>query len=151
MSLKSPLHPDNLPETLAQRVQVLRELRGWSTAKLAQLASMPLEVLMDIEAGLMPFLPEVTRRRLARALRIPTGWLKQVERVPGLTPIAADDTIALQASVLPISLDDTTCPECSGRLHQRSFEREDPDGGKYTLVRSRCGQCLFQRSIELPR
>ncbi|MEB3206208.1 MAG: hypothetical protein VKK59_02520 [Vampirovibrionales bacterium] len=152
MSLKPPFQPDSLPDTLAQRVQVLRELRGFSSAKLAHLASIPLELLQDIEGGLMPFLPEVTRRRLARALRIPTEWLKQVERVPGLTPTAIiDETMPLPANISPMRLDDTVCPECSGVLHQRSFEREDPDGGKYTLVRSRCSQCLFQRSIELAR
>ena len=146
-SIKPPQLPADLPTTLAQRVQMLRELRGWSSAKLAELAAVPFDTLQDVEGGLMTFLPEVTRRRLARALRIPTGWLKAVEHIPEGARLELDE--ATSRPPKPLSLEETACPECGADVHRREFDREDPDGARYVLVRHRCSRCLYERSVEM--
>ncbi|MEB3246051.1 MAG: hypothetical protein VKJ06_08725 [Vampirovibrionales bacterium] len=149
MAIKSPT---DLPQTLAGRVQTLREARGYTRARLAQIASMPLELIDAIEGGLELFLAEVNRRRLARALRVPTLWLRQVER----DPLALQEVTGLRGQTSAPSLNAldadalSQCPDCGADIHVRTFNRQDVDGKAFELIRARCTKCLFERTAEMP-
>ena len=68
-----------LPETLAKRVQFLRDQRDLTQRQLAQQAALPLQQIEDIEAGLELFLSPDIRQRLARILRVKANVLEEVE------------------------------------------------------------------------
>ena len=138
-----------LPETLAQRVRFLREQLYMTPEVLAWKSRLPLGTIEDIESGVEMFLAPSVRSRLARALQVRPGQIKEVEKVP-------DEKISIEVPVLQRKsvdlLEDMranpdaeyTCPRCSAPLVVREFERRDLQDNAFTIIKAHCTQCLFR-------
>lgn len=147
---------------------MLRQIRGdWSVNQLAEAANLSVEQIEAVEAGLEPFLSGTVRRRLARALRVPAHWLKEVERLPGEPPlepvslvyrslVVGNKRLPLDAMLENLKTAEQTgdagfwpCPDCGAGLMVRAFERQTLQGEPLQAVRLNCTQCLFRLEQEL--
>ena len=135
-----------LGDTLAKRVQILRESCGLSQSKLAELANLPLSQVEDIERGLELFLSASVRQKLARVLKIKGSTLQAVEKAPEhVEP-------RLSASAREQYIDEIIhypnrsyyCPFCKATLDVRLFHRKDLEDNPLVEVKANCTQCLFR-------
>ena len=134
-----------LPSTLAQRVQVLRQARGFSLQRLAEITHIALNVLEDIEAGLVLFLSPHTRQKLSKALRVSASTLHAVERPtpeqPQLTPEELDH---YWQRIMTQPHQPHTCPQCTALLVIRQFLRRDLEDQPLVHWVVHCSKCLFK-------
>lgn len=135
-----------LPSTLAQRVQVLREKRGITRARLAESAQVPESLIEDIEEGLTLFLAPAVRQKLARALKIKPSTLQQVEKtVDAPKPLLSAEGVAHLLSEIE-AFPDTQhdCPACGKPLVVRIFDRRDLEDRPIIELKIHCSGCLFK-------
>jgi transcriptional regulator with XRE-family HTH domain len=137
-----------MEETLALRVQKLRESLYLTPRGLAQKALLSEDTVQDIESGLQLFLSPATRSRLARALRVRPEKLAEVER-PFQPPQYPDWTTEQRIDFLQRLLEHPTqshaCPSCGhGPLLVQTFERRDLNNQPITAVKVRCSRCFFK-------
>ena len=156
--MAAPSIPDTLPDTLSQRVQLFRELCGITQRRLADEASLPHALIEDIESGIETILSPFNRRKLARALRIPSLLLKievdSDEPNPADKPLwnssTYSRTLYFGQKKLPLDAMLTNpegfwpCPDCGQGLHVRTFERRDLEDTPLTAIRLDCQHCLFR-------
>lgn len=155
-----PPKPD-MPDTLARRVQFLREARDLTPRRLAELCALPLQQVEDIEAGIEGFLAPAIRSRLARALHVPGDWILEVERRPTLAditgaplPTSSGEASLLLNIALPwfeILAQPTaafSCPDCGRTLQVRKFQRLDLDDRAIDTLKIHCTGCLFRAERE---
>jgi transcriptional regulator with XRE-family HTH domain len=140
-----------LPDTLAQRVRFLREQRGVTIQRLAELCGLSVQLIEDIEAGIELFLAPSSRQRLARGLRVQSAVIKMVEKpVPrpertgkGPQPPSLEALWANPEQRL-------YCPECGAELTVRMFERQDLQGHPIHTAKIHCTRCLYRTEREAP-
>lgn len=142
-----------LPDTLAKRVQYLREVRDMTQRQLAQKTAMTEQAIHDIEAGLELFLSPAIRQRLARELRVKADTLKEVESHPEKEDSLNDFKVQQkrkQASLLMVSkiragiTQGLMCPECEHDMVVQIFSREDLEGNRFDVIKAHCSSCLFR-------
>lgn len=142
---KRPALPD-LPDTLAQRLQVLRARLDLTQHQLAQRAAMAPDAIDALESGLTLFLAVPVRQRLARALRVSPQTLAEVERPPQTDvnrPLSPEDAADLLAAMAERPDRAYYCPQCGARLNVRTSERRDIEDRLLVAVRAACTACLF--------
>lgn len=137
-----------LPDTLAQRVQFLRERRMMTPALLAFRAQVPLHVVEDIEAGIETFLAPAVRQRLARVLHVRSVDLAEVEKQLDYqspdTPSLQQKSLDLRNAILQAPQAEYACPSCQAPLAIRLFERRDLQDNLLQVIKAHCTQCLFR-------
>jgi transcriptional regulator with XRE-family HTH domain len=144
---KSPGSSRTLANTLALRVQQLREQYGYSQERLAELANLPLSQIQDIEAGIELFLSPSVRQKLARVLKTRASVLKAVEKpqqtqlTPYLSPEARERYIE---EILHHPNQAYDCLICGGPLAVRLFNRRDLEDNPLVEVKAHCSRCLFR-------
>jgi transcriptional regulator with XRE-family HTH domain len=147
-----PAESAALPPTLAQRVQVLRERMGWTTAALAQRAIVTVEELDDIEQGMVLFLSAHVRQKLAKTLRVPPAVLQAVEIRPlenetvgpPAQQLSALDQIELLEWLANEPVRYIACPQCGTSAQVLRFERRDGHGHVLHAIKVRCPACWFK-------
>jgi transcriptional regulator with XRE-family HTH domain len=156
----SPPTSTPLPDTLAQRVQVLRQRLDLTIARLAHKAQIDEQVILDIEAGLTLFLSTHTRQMLARALRVTLDCLEVTEQrhtgdkqtgqpllssslmhTGGLT---AEAQFALLEAMVNTPDAVFDCPHCQHVLTVQRFIRHDGHGQPIHAIKVRCDKCWFK-------
>lgn len=143
-----------LPDTLARRVQFLRESRDLTQNQLAKKAAIPMEMIRDIEAGLEMFLAPAVRQKLARALRVRSGDLKAVEKRPTVeeehpeAETLRQEGRALLRAIRRAPQAEHRCPECAALLNVRVFQRRDLEENLLETVKVHCPNCLFRLESE---
>jgi len=139
-----------LPDTLALRVQALRDALDLTQRQLAQRAILDLELIQDIESGIEPFLAPAVRGKLARVLRVKPYILEEVEKRPHSRPdpypIGPDSRLKLVQHWIDHPTDSHTCPHCSAPLVLQVFERRDLHNQLLHAVKAHCSVCLFRLS-----
>jgi transcriptional regulator with XRE-family HTH domain len=143
------MNPNTLPDTLAQRVQQLREQRDITLSTLARLALLEEDDVRDIEQGITLFLAPHTRQKLAKVLRIKPYVLEDVEKPPPSPdngPIvkrfsAVEQLQFLQKLLNSPAVDYTACPRCDDIAQVQRFERQDIHGLTVHAIKVRCPHC----------
>ena len=151
-----------LPETLAQRIQFFRVLKGFTPQQLAKKAHLPLDTIEQIEAGIDVIVSTLVRMRLARGLGISSEWLKTPDTEAMLEAIDANqDSYQLWLAqrdllegILEAPGQPHACPEC--HINQRVatlvidvFLRRTLDGEPIQTYKIRCSKCLFSMTHEV--
>lgn len=145
----------DLPATLAQRVQVLREQLGITTTRLAERALLPVELIQDVESGIELFLSPAIRMKLARALRVKPHILQDVEK-PGpehnKSFHALDPRLYKLKEAFYRMVDNPdaveACPQCGNALVLQRFERKDLQDQPITHYKLHCSGCLLRYQAE---
>ncbi len=134
-----------LPETLALRVQFLRNQLNITPNGLAQKAQVPLDVIEDLESGLITFLSPAVRQKIARILRVKSEILAEVEQKPD-KPFKASPILRKQIldAIIRSPYESYTCPECEAELRIQFFERRDLEDNPITAIKVNCSKCLFR-------
>lgn len=142
-----------LPDTLAQRVQVLRVKRQLTTAKMAEKALLEKDFIEEVEAGIQLFLSPVERQRMARVLKVDMRVLQEVEKSPEETgkskdddKPADDDYTILLFKIMQNPDAEYDCPKCQKPLVVRLFSRLDMNDDPVQALKIHCSQCLFRLS-----
>lgn len=139
-----------LPDTLAQRIQFLRHQLDITPSALARKANVAPELIEDLEGGLVMFLAPSIRQQIARALRVKSFVLEEVEKRPAvLTPetrqaLSEEDASALLEQALERPNRTFLCPNCSAKLNVRIFERRDLEDHPVNAIKIACSHCLFR-------
>ncbi len=143
--MPNPPQKTKLPETLALRVQHLRNLLNLTPKSLAQKAQVPLELVEDVEAGLVTFLSPAVRQKLARALRSKSDILAEVENKQD-SPKKASPILRKQIldAIIRSPYDTHICPECNAKLQIQYFERRDLEDNPLIAIKINCSKCLFR-------
>lgn len=136
-------HSQELPESLALRVQALREQLDLTQRQLAKKAIVPLELIQDLESGLEVFLAPATRLKLSRALRIKPDVLEDVEKRP-TAPKKDRDVKFLLEQIVAQPDEAYDCPDCDNALIIRQFDRLDLQDNPLVTIKVQCSQCLFR-------
>jgi transcriptional regulator with XRE-family HTH domain len=149
--MNKPL-PAVLPDTLAQRIQYLRQQRDITTRKLAEMALLTEPELLDIEQGITLFLAPHTRQQLCKALRVKPHVIEEVEKPSPLEDMAVDAS-GLSAQTQLGFLQDllqqpdvayTDCPRCDARVQVQRFDRVDMHGHPVHAIKVRCPKCWLK-------
>ena len=106
--------------SLAEFIQSKREKVGYSISGLADRASIPIEILEDIESGKELFLPVTTRQKLARALKCSPTEIKKHEREYEFK-IVTDETIEDLKNRILKHETNLRCPMCGGPLIRKNI------------------------------
>jgi transcriptional regulator with XRE-family HTH domain len=146
------MNSTTLPTTLAQRVQALREQRGFTVAMAAKLALMEEDELRDIEQGITLFMAPHTRQKLAKVLRVKPHVLEDVEKPPlsnasglALKQFSAVEQLHfLQTLLNAPAIDYTPCPRCDDIAQVQRFERQDIHGLTVHAIKVRCPRCWLK-------
>jgi transcriptional regulator with XRE-family HTH domain len=141
-----------LPETLALRVQYLRESLHLTSGALADKALVSESLIEDIESGLELFLAPSVRQKIARALRVRTVVLSEVEKPPALSvkpPTLPEDSNFQLLETIYQQPDRTYfCPLCGAKLMVKVFPRRDIYNNPVKALKINCSQCLFKTSFD---
>jgi len=137
-----------LAETLAQRVNQLRELRNLTIRDIAKSTKFGIKRIEEIETGLETWLSSTDRQLLAKALSVEPALLEEVE-------VRSRDYGALsQESILVNIQSDLSqailagnkqlmCPLCGESLKSNVQHGFDIDGQPIKLARAHCTKCPF--------
>lgn len=151
-----PITLTDLPDTLSQRVQYLRDHLDMTQRQLAYKASLEESFIQDIESGMEMFLAPAIRLKLARALRVKPSIIQEVEKRPQpkepVTESAAWQkerrTKQLLEQILQEPDGSYACLECQSGLIVRQFERRDLDDNLLLTIKIECSHCLFRWSTD---
>ena len=143
--------------SLARFVQDLRDARDMTQRQLAAKAILPLNLIEDVEAGLVLFLSPDLRQRLARVLRVRPIALQELEcKPPNATlPVPRNSVSAQQAlsALMMAIINDTeadhACPDCKAAIRVQSYERTDLKGRPMTTLKVHCSACLFRDQYDI--
>ncbi|MEM0950980.1 MAG: helix-turn-helix domain-containing protein [Cyanobacteria bacterium P01_H01_bin.74] len=135
-----------LPDTLAQRLQFLRDERFFSVKALANKVQVDHKVIEDIEAGLVLFLAPALRQRLARVLHVSASVLFEVEKrnEDDVEATAKNASLALHNAILIEPEAEHLCPTCAAPLIVQVFERRDFNDKPLMVLKVHCSKCLFR-------
>lgn len=129
--------------SLAEFIQLKREKAGYSIYGLADRASIPIEVLEDIESGKELFLPVTTRQKLARALKCSPAEIKKHEREYEFK-IVTDETIEDLKNRILKHETNLRCPMCGEPLITRIAKMYDLEDNLILQPKAHCVKCIFQ-------
>ncbi len=140
--------PSTLPNTLALRVQYLRQRRMLSVEYVADKAQVPVKMLEDIEAGIETFMAPAIRQRIARVLQVRPSQLREVEKSMLVEapdgPVMRAKGKTLHEAILSDPDDAHFCPRCEAPLAVRVFERRDLRDKPLIVIKANCTKCLFR-------
>jgi transcriptional regulator with XRE-family HTH domain len=134
----------DLPKTLAGRVQHLREVLDISSERLAELTNVDLSTINGIEEGKEIFLSTTVRQRLAKALRISSSVLKEVEKPPVNTQVPEEILEELKERILAGQLTNNRCPICHSSLNCKLVTLYDLENRPVNHPKANCSKCPFQ-------
>ena len=129
--------------SLAEFIQSKREKVGYSISGLADRASIPIEILEDIESGKELFLPVTTRQKLARALKCSPTEIKKHEREYEFK-IVTDETIEDLKNRILKHETNLRCPMCGEPLITRIAKMYDLEDNLILQPKAHCVKCIFQ-------
>jgi len=135
---------EQLPKTLALRVQYFRDKYNISKESLASLSNVDLTLINNIEEGIETFLSTTIRQRLAKTLKISANTLKEVEKHPPKTEIPLEKIQDLKENILAGKLEDNYCPVCNNLLICKLLTMYDLEDNPVKHPKARCSKCPFQ-------
>jgi len=133
-------------KTLAQQIQQLREKKGITQNRLAELTHLPLSHIQDIEAGIELFLSPAVRQKIARVLKTTPQSLKALEKpiTPQHPILSLEGRNRLIEEMLHFPHETYPCPQCQSPLLVRLFHRKDLEDNPLLEVKAHCEKCLFK-------
>lgn len=133
-----------LPKTLSARIQFLREKINFSKEKLSEISNLQLSIINDIEEGKELFLSITTRQKLAKALRVSSNTIKEVEKQ--LEPITINQELltSIKEHILNEAPSNILCPKCGNKLISKIVIMYDLDNSPVKHPKARCEKCPFQ-------
>lgn len=129
--------------SLAEFIQDKREKAGYSIYGLAEKASIPLELLEEIESGKELFLPVTTRQKLARALKCSPSEIKKYEREYEFEIVSEEKIDELKTRILNRETN-LKCPMCGEPLITRIARMYDLEDNLVLQPKAHCVKCVFQ-------
>jgi len=129
--------------SLAEFLQTKRENAGLSVIGLSQRASIPVEVLEDIESGKELFLSVSQRQKLARVLKCSPSEIKQYEREYQFGVIDDEVIDGLKTKILNGETN-LRCPMCGEPLVTRIARMYDIEDNLVLEPKAHCVKCVFQ-------
>ena len=129
--------------SLAEFIQEIREKAGYSIYGLADRASIPIEVLEEIEAGKELFLSVTTRQKLARVLKCSPSEIKKYEREYEFEMVSEEKIDEIKASILNHKTN-LRCPICGEPLITRIAKMYDLEDNLILQPKAHCVKCVFQ-------
>ena len=129
--------------SLAEFIQTKRENAGLSVIGLSQRASIPVEVLEDIESGKELFLSVSQRQKLARVLKCSPSEIKQYEREYQFGVIDDEVIEGLKTKILNGETN-LRCPLCGEPLITRIARMYDIEDNLVLELKAHCVKCVFQ-------
>ena len=135
---------DQLPKTLATRLQYLREANNLTREGLSNKSRVNISIINDIEEGKDTFLSVTTRQNLSNALKISARVLKEVEKTPPKTIISSDIIDNIKYNILSGSLNSNKCPKCNNNLICKIVILYDLEDKPVKVPKARCNKCPFQ-------
>lgn len=135
---------EKLPDTLAGRVQHLREKNNLTIEKLANISNLKPSEIIDIEEGKDIFLSAGIRQKLSKALKVPARILKEVEKEQ--TRVEVDPQIIenIKIDILTGKLENNRCPKCGSLLICKIVTMYDLEDRPVRHPKARCEKCPFQ-------
>ncbi len=139
--------PKSLPlgDTLAGRLQQIREYREISREDLSHAVRFPLARIDDLESGLETWLSAADRQVLAKALGVEPKLLQEVEHKPNLPQNAGRRKEVVEDMVIAIlnGANELECPDC-GNIAQCSIQSGfDLDDKEIFFPKAFCLKCPF--------
>lgn len=135
----------DLPNTLAGRVQYLRELNNLSKEQLATSSNLQLSIINDIEEGRDIFLSVTVRQKLSKALRVSLNTIKEVEKKVSNIEYTDQDVIDnIKFNILSGKLEGHNCPKCNNPLICKTVTLRDLEDNPVIHPKARCKKCPFQ-------
>lgn len=129
--------------SLAEFISQRREVAGYSISGLADRASIPLELLEEIESGKELFLSVTTRQKLARALKCSPFDIKKYEREYEFKTVSDEDIEQIKTQILNRETN-LRCPICGEPLVTRISKRYDLEDNLVLQPKAHCVKCVFQ-------
>jgi transcriptional regulator with XRE-family HTH domain len=133
-----------LPNTLAERVQYLREKSNLSVEKLAERSNLEPLVIHEIEEGRETFLSTSVRQRISKELKVSAKVLKEVEFQPEQKEVPEATIKTIQNSIIAGNLENNYCPKCHNKLHCKIVTMYDLEDNPVKHPKARCTKCPFQ-------
>lgn len=130
-------------ESLAEFIQLKREMAGLSIPGLAHKTNIKIEILEDIEAGKELFLSVTQRQQIARALKCSPTELKAREKNFQFDVIEDDVIDNLKRRILNRETN-LKCPLCGEPLVCRIAKMHDLDDNLVLQPKAHCVKCIFQ-------
>jgi transcriptional regulator with XRE-family HTH domain len=150
MELPKYIHgpQENLPNTLASRISLIRNARGLHIFELSKLARVSIKLLEDIEAGIETWLPVAVRQRIARVLNIDPCILEEVEvKNKSSIDINKEPPLELLERIEEEVLSgakEINCPVCGNKLRIWIQEGFDLNDEPVKSAKGHCTVCVFQ-------
>ena len=129
--------------TLAEFIRTGREEAGYSIYGLADRASIPIEVLEDIESGRELFLSVTTRQKLARVLKCSPSEIKKFEREYQFDVVSDEKIDELKSQILRRETN-LKCPMCGEPLITRIAKMYALEDNLVLQPKAHCVKCVFQ-------
>ncbi|MDZ4836084.1 MAG: helix-turn-helix transcriptional regulator [Candidatus Melainabacteria bacterium] len=149
MNKITQLLPNNMPlkDTLAGRINQLREFRNMTVKDLARATRMTVQRIEDLEAGFETWLSATDRQVIAKALRVEAYVLREVEvrlpeAVPELTEVSRETMEELADNILHGERN-LNCPRCQSPMTCYVQEAIDLEDNKIFLPMASCTKCPF--------
>ena len=130
-------------QSLAEFIQEKREKIGLSVFGLSERASIPINVLEDIESGRELFLPITIRQKLARVLKCSPNEIKKYEREYSFEVISDEKIDELKTKILHRETN-LKCPVCGEPLITRIAKMYDLEDNLILQPKAHCVKCVFQ-------
>jgi hypothetical protein len=138
-----------LAPTLARRLVQVREIRNMTVVDVAAHANFPIKRIEDLEAGLETWMSSTDRQKLAKALSIEPGLLKEVEeRHKDIAPLPVShmldaETAENLARDILDGVENLKCPDCGQPLRTNVIDGFDMDGHPTQFAKAFCTKCPY--------
>ena len=129
--------------SLAEFISQMREKAGYSIYGLADKASIPLEVLEEIESGRELFLSVTIRQKLARVLKCSPSEIKRCERNYEFEMVSEEKIDEIKTCILNRKTN-LKCPICGEPLVTRIARMHDLEDNLVLQPKAHCVKCVFQ-------
>ena len=131
--------------SLSEFVFNAREKIGLSQSGLAKRASLPIEVIEDIESGKELFLSSTYRQKLAKGLKLNPSEIKPYEKNIGSEFDKDEEYIAkIKQNILDGLSETLNCPICGSKLQTRIARLYDLEDNLVLHPKAKCSKCPFQ-------
>lgn len=134
----------DLPDTLAERIQYLRDKCYLSREQLASLSNIDIATISNLEEGTEIFISSAQRQRLAKVLKIPAYVLKEVEKQPENKTVSNTWIESLRNNILDGNLENNRCPSCNSLLNCYITTFIDLEDNPVEHPKATCTKCPFQ-------
>lgn len=134
----------DLPDTLAARIQFLRDKYYLSKDELASLSNIDISTISNLEDGTEIFISSAQRQRLAKVLKVPAYVLKEVEKQPENKTVPKSWIDSLKDNILDGNLENNYCPSCNSLLKCYITTFIDLEDNPVEHPKATCTKCPFQ-------